>query len=385
MINYEVGKIQQTEAWLSSQQFIQQTASFGEKEVTYYVLPQRLNNELRDFAFRMTHTDLSTGSVEGIYGVSESVPEELRPWWVLHEYLEFHEIGIHTEGRCKVAETRILTVIPKELRFSYIARRIEFFHNLLGYFKTQPEGFTPEDTEEAIATLEMLKFTAKNEIVTGLRQHNLARQLSEIPITCTATSLINAVIMKGVEISQEEADELIQRVVEKRTPLTSDEERVFLARYGYTLRPAWAPEDQEIVSFLKAISAISQYMEAHSPVVFKLSTLLSKRDRSIVPIVNVNSSLPKTHWVVGVAREGIVTVIDPYEPYEPEVFFLADIKDKRRFLAWVWSVHFQTTGAEGVEFAEELIQKAEESIGNENTFPMVAMYGMMQSSIQIME
>src|SRR3990167_4767824 len=78
-------------------------AEVGNLSFSYFVMPQDLNPELPDFAMRLSNTDPVTDNFTGIFGRSDSVPEELRDYWAAHEVLEFREIGIGTPGRCMEA------------------------------------------------------------------------------------------------------------------------------------------------------------------------------------------------------------------------------------------------------------------------------------------
>lgn len=142
-------------------QLLVEEVHLGDLDVSYFVIPQEKNPSLPDFAFRMTNTDPETHEVTGVFGVSDSVPAALRPYWMAHEIIEFNQIGINKEGRCPTAEERVMQLIPDDLRTSYRDRRIGFFENLSEFFKQQIEAntgdYTEEDLQEAQATLAYLK------------------------------------------------------------------------------------------------------------------------------------------------------------------------------------------------------------------------------------
>ena len=129
--------------------------------VKYFVLPQTLSSDLQDFALRMTYTDPTTKKVEGIFGVSDSVPAELRPYWAAHEVIEFTQVGISTKGRCAISEQRVVEMLPNELRDAYVARRVDFFSNLAEYFRKDlasgSNNYTQDDINEAEASLVYLQ------------------------------------------------------------------------------------------------------------------------------------------------------------------------------------------------------------------------------------
>lgn len=128
---------------------------------SYYVMPQEVFGVLEDFAFRMTHTEPQNGLVSGIFGVCDSVPEELRDYWAAHEYIEFVEIGIAEKRRCLRAEKSVLDLIPEGLCQQFITRRISFFENLVAFFRNEIANSTGNyheaDLREARATLRYLR------------------------------------------------------------------------------------------------------------------------------------------------------------------------------------------------------------------------------------
>lgn len=161
MKEYSLADIEATSRYFESQQFPVYEASVGDVSFKYSVLPQHLAPDLPDFAFRMTHRDPENKQMTGIYGVSESVPEEMRPYWAAHEVIEFEQIDLETQGRCASAEERILALVPDRLKTDFINRRVTFFDNLVGFFRkdiTEKGGnFTPADVNEALTTLQFLK------------------------------------------------------------------------------------------------------------------------------------------------------------------------------------------------------------------------------------
>src|SRR5450759_207185 len=95
-------QIEQTRRIFRQEGFPVENAMVGDLEVSYYVIPQGKNPSLPDFALRMTPKNPSTKD-DGIFGVSDSVPAELRPYWAAHEIIEFTQIGINQPGRCALS------------------------------------------------------------------------------------------------------------------------------------------------------------------------------------------------------------------------------------------------------------------------------------------
>ena len=160
MKEFAQSAIDGTQEYFRTQSFPIEQRTIGDLGVTYFVLPQGLEPNLPDFALRMTRTDPATGVAKGIFGVSDSVPAELRPYWVAHEVVEFTQIGISQRGRCRLAEEKVLELVPAPLRGSYATRRSTFFTNLSDYFKQDLEAntgnYTREDLGEAQETLKYL-------------------------------------------------------------------------------------------------------------------------------------------------------------------------------------------------------------------------------------
>ncbi|MCR4264398.1 MAG: hypothetical protein NUV98_06810 [Candidatus Roizmanbacteria bacterium] len=160
MKQYEQSEIDQTRGYFERQEFPVEEVNVEGIAVPYFVIPQELMPSLPDFAFRMTRTDPEAGNVVGIFGVSDSVPEELRTYWALHEIIEFMQIGIDQEGRCAQAEELVVAQIPVEHAAAYIEKRKVFFEKLCIFFQSeldaQTGSYTEEDLHEAEASLHFL-------------------------------------------------------------------------------------------------------------------------------------------------------------------------------------------------------------------------------------
>jgi hypothetical protein len=125
--------------------------SLGGREFSYFVVPisiipeptqKKLQEKLPDFVMRLT------GEGEGyVLGISDSVREEFRPYAVLHEYIEFMEIGIDTPGRCLQALEEELMLVPEGIKDEYLQMRKGFFGRLIDYCSGEAD-YTPQDIEE---------------------------------------------------------------------------------------------------------------------------------------------------------------------------------------------------------------------------------------------
>jgi hypothetical protein len=166
MKEFSPQQIEQTKLFFESKKFPVEHFQLGSLEVSYFVIPQAINPGLQDFALRMTNTNPDTKEVFGIFGVSDSIPVEIRPYWAAHEIVEFTEIGISTNGRCKSAEKEVLSLMPDSLKEQYVQRRITFFANLIDFFRQEitknRDSYSQDDVSEAEKTLNYLNQTVKS-------------------------------------------------------------------------------------------------------------------------------------------------------------------------------------------------------------------------------
>lgn len=76
--------------------------------------------------------------------ISEEVPEEYRMPQLVHEIIEFTELK-DKKGRCLEALKRELSIVPEEIKQSYLEYRKKFFAKLIEYYKdSQDEDFKAE-------------------------------------------------------------------------------------------------------------------------------------------------------------------------------------------------------------------------------------------------
>lgn len=170
MKEFSLPEIEGTREYFKKEGFAVEEARLGDLYVSYWVVPQKAFADLPDFAMRMTNTNPETSEVLGIFGVSDSVPQELRPYWAAHEIIEFTQIGINTKKRCVSAEEGVVGLVPDGLKDAYIAKRTEFFTNLVEFFrkdlKAGAGNYTKADFREAVTTRQYLR---------GLQKQRLAR------------------------------------------------------------------------------------------------------------------------------------------------------------------------------------------------------------------
>lgn len=161
MKEFSPQQIEQTRLFFENRRFPTEQVRLGALHLSYWVIPQAMNPDLPDFALRLTTTDPKTKEVSGIFGVSDSIPAEIRPYWAAHEIIEFTKIGIDTYSSCRLAEEQTLSIVPETLRGEFIQRRTAFFTNLMDFFRKEVEkddkNYSQDDIKQAGATLDYLK------------------------------------------------------------------------------------------------------------------------------------------------------------------------------------------------------------------------------------
>ena len=139
------------------QEYPEITVLLGGREFTYFELPPELNIALPNYCLRVTG-EPSDGYV---LGVSTDVKKIWRPRPVLHEYIEFMEIGIDTPDRCIRALEEELRYAPHHKAQEYLLMRREFFKNLIPFAENSPEYFTQNDIHEFQQSLNRLEQLVK--------------------------------------------------------------------------------------------------------------------------------------------------------------------------------------------------------------------------------
>ena len=128
-------------------------ANIGSISFDYFLLPQSLNPDLPDFVLAMK------GKYEGdgeLYGVSDSMPEDLQPYAVFHDVAETKIIG-NVPNRCLIALQYELLYVPTSIRDIHIKRRLDFFRKFLAYAEANPKDFDAPQVREFKQTLGRLE------------------------------------------------------------------------------------------------------------------------------------------------------------------------------------------------------------------------------------
>ncbi len=155
MKKFSKKEIEEGREWCLSKGYPRVEVRLGGRHISYFLLPQSLNEDLPGFVWRQTG-EPSDGYV---IGVCESVPVEFRPYAALEEYIEFMEMGLETPNRVVDSEKEVLGLVPPHLLLGYLTFRRDFFRRLLGCNRTNPETylFSEEDVREFEKNLGMLE------------------------------------------------------------------------------------------------------------------------------------------------------------------------------------------------------------------------------------
>jgi len=137
MLEHTVEQVKQTKKYFEKQNYKKNYLIIGGREIEYYVAKKNFNLDLKDFVYRASNT------AEKIYtmAVSESIPENLRPYFALEEFIEFMEKGIGYKKRVLDSEKETLKFVPEELKKDYLDRRIKLFERELELNEQQPEKY----------------------------------------------------------------------------------------------------------------------------------------------------------------------------------------------------------------------------------------------------
>ena len=153
MEKYDKAKIEGTREYFKKENFQEVQETLEGRTFSYFIVPQSKSPDFPYFVIRMT------GEKEDgyLFGISDLWKEELRKYPTFHEFVEFNEIGVDTEGRCVSALEKELKIVPKEFRKEYMAIRRDFFKTLIDYASKLPQKYTKSDLEEFEGSLDRLK------------------------------------------------------------------------------------------------------------------------------------------------------------------------------------------------------------------------------------
>ncbi|HLG25137.1 MAG TPA: hypothetical protein VI564_09465 [Candidatus Nanoarchaeia archaeon] len=153
MAVYSKSQIDRWNHFLKEREYPKISVNLGNgRRFKYFLMDQKENPDLPDFAIAMRARNLSDGT---IFGVSDSVPEELRKYWAAHEYMETVELAPKTPNKCLITLEKELSLVPDNLKAGYITRRRDFFENLVAY--AVKKRYDETDVENFKASLNRLE------------------------------------------------------------------------------------------------------------------------------------------------------------------------------------------------------------------------------------
>ena len=118
-----------------------------------------------------------------------------------------------------------------------------------------------------------------SEIIKNYDFSDLLRQPSDMPLACSAYTLVNALRISGAVIPNEAARSLISEVEDTLTPLSFELKQQFAQEYGFQLERI-PFEEGWFLNFNDMIDAFVFNLRSGS-IIFSVSTYLSKRDISV--------------------------------------------------------------------------------------------------------
>ena len=138
--------VENARKYFTSQGYPQVKQEIAGRQLEYFLLPQSLEPSLPRFAMAVVSEDRR----HHVFGVADTVPESYRPFWALHEHVEFLE---EPEGpdKCRRALDKELGAVPAEAMTDYQAVRLQFFRDLITYTKTHSENSDPKDLAQTVA------------------------------------------------------------------------------------------------------------------------------------------------------------------------------------------------------------------------------------------
>lgn len=130
-------------------------ANLDNRTIDYYILPQELFQGIPNGLHRMT------GNPRDGYviGVSEQIPEELKPYFALAEHDEFMVYGLQDQMRTLHAEQKVISLLNGELQSSYATNKLQLYGHIIKESKDDLSswGFTLHDYNGFLAAVDFLR------------------------------------------------------------------------------------------------------------------------------------------------------------------------------------------------------------------------------------
>lgn len=133
--------------WLKKISITAETVEYKGKVFTYAVAKRNFSEEAKEFPGFAAY-------IQGYVLVSEDVHPSCRPYFALHEFLEFTELA-GQQGRCLEALKIELAHVPRKIFSWYCAYRCIFFMRLVDFHEQRNA-----DSEELFEMMQSLRYLA---------------------------------------------------------------------------------------------------------------------------------------------------------------------------------------------------------------------------------
>ncbi|MEX2410611.1 MAG: hypothetical protein WD607_04440 [Candidatus Paceibacterota bacterium] len=132
--------------WIIENELEVRKVYYNNNVITYSVLKKETMNFLGFL-----------GLQEGYFYISEEVPEEFMEPQIIHEFIEFNELK-GQRRRCLESLKRELSIVPEDIKKSYIEYRKDFFKRLTEFFEDSDHEDFKEEIGMSYSFLRKLNF-----------------------------------------------------------------------------------------------------------------------------------------------------------------------------------------------------------------------------------
>tara|TARA_Y100000310_G_scaffold124700_1_gene123492 strand:- start:114774 stop:115310 length:537 start_codon:yes stop_codon:yes gene_type:complete len=142
------------------QDYQQKTAKLDYRSIDYFILPKDIfkdpnGKQIPNGLFRMTGEPRAGYLV----GVSEQVPEELKPYFALSEHDEFMVYGLGDPMRTLHSEQKIVSLLNPDLKDNYVKNKLKLYRHITREAKGDLPNwrFTLNDYNGFLCAMDYLK------------------------------------------------------------------------------------------------------------------------------------------------------------------------------------------------------------------------------------
>lgn|SRR3989344_3964666 len=110
----------------------------------YFIFPQSLKPDIPNFVYSLVSDDRQSY----LFGVSDSLREDFRRYFVFHEYVEFIELEKDSKDSCLKALEKEIMLVPRNLLSDYLTIRKEFFEALINSAIINSDMYPRQDIQK---------------------------------------------------------------------------------------------------------------------------------------------------------------------------------------------------------------------------------------------